>query len=121
MALLKGKQRKISIDFFEGVLVGIYGNWLISLLDNIDFAMVQWYHFILLCLSFVFLVAYFLSIILAGYKKYWTGLLAFHYSTWILPYFDLVGTNYQSVLFSLVGVMFFVSIYIVETRRSKQH
>lgn len=114
--------RRSNLDFVEGIIIGIYGNWLISLIDRIDFESIQPLYFAILLVSFVAFVIYF--IYLLSEKAEITSLrknlllTGFHYCGWLLVYYEYgIGTFAEKVFFSLLGMFLLSILLLAENRR----
>ena len=118
--------RNISLDFFEGLLVGIYGNWMIALYtDKIDFGKVTTNDFIILLISFLALIGYAYFMISKRGKittlKMYVLLTIIHTLGWGYVYSNVgIGNFYQKTMFFLIGLSLFVAIFLAEKTRLKE-
>lgn len=115
--------RKLNLDLVEGIVIGIYGNWLISLVDKINFENIPIDGLILLGISFLALIVYFgismsREIILSLHKN--ILLIALHYGGWIFVYSQYGrGTGYEKLFFAFLGVLLFGAFSKLEDERRK--
>lgn len=114
------EMRRLNLDFVEGIIIGVYGNWLISLIDKIDFESLQLLEYFLLLASFLAFILYFL-LILDGRQigSFYTNLLliGIHYYGWLSVYLREITP--EKILFSLVGLFLFFAMFVAERRRSE--
>jgi len=127
---LEGRNRLERLDLFEGIVIGIYGNWLISLVDKITFTRVLvlfgitlWgYQPICLVLSFAFLL------LLVGFSIFRPNLVTIrsvlvlsvgHFvGNWCALYVE--GFTIKNTFFLVIGTLLFCVIYICELIRVRR-
>jgi len=122
------------LDLFEGILIGIYGNWLISLVEKITFTKVLvlfgfplwWYQPFCIVFSFVSLI------LLIGFGifrpdylrgkvgRFWVLVLSFGHIMGISLALRLEVEFVQNYFFFGVGGLFFLLIYGCELIRIKR-
>ena len=117
-------------DFFLGVLIGIYGNWLISFLDRLVFPVekgtIFWVHYILVTLTFLMFIFY---LIFAYSKRRYTNYLLIAHT--ILPLFVFAFQDYlikndpvtlsQNMVFYAVGLTILCLLLAVEVNSSGRY
>ena len=107
--------------FLEGIAIGIYGNWLISLIEKIDFERIDVLNLMILSLSFSAFVGYFIYLTLGNSKLTTFHVNIFflgHYGCWLIAYLSFgKGDVFERVFFSFLGVLFFMLVYFAEKRR----
>jgi len=123
MTYLANQERRL--DLFEGLVIGIYGNWLISFADKISFEkFLVWYQPLCVALSFFTLIVLFaFSMFRPKLVTEWFG--------FIIGFGHLVGNcgallaegllqkNDLKVFFSIGSVLFLI-IYSIELQRIVQ-
>lgn len=115
------------LSIFEGIVIGIYGNWLISLLDKITFSrvpvflgVVLWYYQAV-CLVFSFACL----LLLVGFSVFrpdsttrlFVALMSIGHivGNWCILYFE--EFTLKNIVFLLVGVFLFFTLYACELYR----
>jgi len=119
------EQQLNRLTIFEALVLGIYGNWLISLLDKVSFEKSVWIFGIWyqsLCISLSFLTL----IVLVGYSIFAPMFLTTRFG-FILGFGHVAG-NYGALwaegftwfthFFFWLGTFLFLGIYIIELRRA---
>jgi hypothetical protein len=111
-----------NLDLYEGIIIGIYGNFLIALVDKIDFGAIPLFDTALLFVSYLAFIIYFIYQISAEHPMtaFWMNilLLAFHYYGWLSAYL-IQGITIERVFFSFVGVLLFGALFSAERKRTK--
>lgn len=112
------------INLFEGVVIGIYGNWLISLLDKISFEKKgqfagSWYQPLCIITSFsTILLLFAFSIFRPEFINKRMGfLLGFGHAVANIGALWVEGMTSKMWFFSLVGTFLFYIIFIIEMQR----
>jgi len=115
--------RRLNLDLFEGIIIGIYGNFLIALTDKIDFETIEPFNLVMLFVSFGAFIVYFVSQISARQPmtSFWMNILliAFHYYGWLSTYLSQ-GITIERIFFSFVGVLLFGALFYAEKERRKK-
>jgi len=118
------------LNLFEGIIIGIYGNWLISLLDKISFtkALVigetQFWYYQPFCIATSFVCLLLLVGIGVLKEQLLTrGLvvtLAFGHLTANSAAFFVEGYTFSNSFFLAIGILLFWLIYTSELVRSRE-
>jgi hypothetical protein len=114
---------------FEGIILGIYGNWLISLVERISYKpfavlgpLADWYQPYCLLASFgclSLLVA--LGVFQPKYLSRWlVALTAVGHVSANYAVLYVEGVNLENAVFFLIGAVLFFLIYLVELVRIKE-
>ncbi len=103
-----------SLDLFEGILIGIYGNWIISLVDKVNLD--QWYKPIAVIVSFICLILFFLVRVFKPELMLENRVLLLYLGhafgiAWSLDY------TVHNALFLGVGAILFIAIYKIDMER----
>ena len=125
------------LALFEGIIMGIYGNWLISAVDKITFTNVLiflgnplwWYQLVCMISSFASLIA---LLGLGVFRPRWLfrnrwvsrlyiAVLASGHLLFIYCALYVEGFSFQNFLFFVIGCMLFFLIYISELRRLRRN
>lgn len=118
MPRAKSGKREIT-TLFEGIIIGIYGNWLISLVDKISF---DFFHQrIVITLSFGCLVILvFLGYIRPDLQKRWV-VTTLSWGHLLFNFVAFIGEEITNkvVAFLGVGMFLFLVIFICEVERMK--
>jgi len=117
------------LSLFEGIIIGIYGNWLISLLDKISFTKVTvifdivfwWYQPTCMILSFSCLI---LLVFFSIFRPHLvTRRLVFTLATghFVGNYAGLwaEGFTIKTLFFLLIGTFLFFILYFIEIERMR--
>ena len=117
-------------SLFEGIIIGIYGNWLISLIEMISFTeplvigtlSLVWFQPFLIILSILCLIALVAIGIYGGkLETHWEViLLAIGHFTPISISLYVEGLIIQDIFFLAIGAPLFSMIYVVEYMRAKR-
>jgi len=119
-----------NVSLFEGIIIGLYGNWLISLIDKISFTqplkisglVIQWFQPFLFLVSMLSLIGLIAIGIFGGRletKKEVSALSIFH----IFPIglsFYLEDLLLKDLFFLSIGGILFAIIYSTEYLRAKE-
>lgn len=112
---------------FEGIIMGIYGNWLISAVDKITFTQALFQLFFMIS-SFAFLILFVGSWI---FRPRWLfrnrrvgryNVAVFGAGHLIFIYLALLaeGFSFKNLFFFTIGAILFFIIYYIELRRLKR-
>jgi hypothetical protein len=111
-----------NLDLYEGIIIGIYGNFLIAIIDKINLQTISHFNLALLFVSYLAFIVYFIYQISAEHPmttfKMNLLLIGFHYGGWLSAYL-LQGITTERAFFSFVGVLLFGALIYAEKRRMK--
>lgn len=113
--------RRLNLDVLEGIIIGIYGNWLISLIDKINFETLSPLYIVFLFISFTVFAWLFIWTIVKGHPISFGKtivVLAVHFSFWFIPY-TFQGVSIEKLFFSFVGATFFLALFVAEMARTR--
>ena len=116
------ENERLNLDFVEGLIIGIYGNWLIALIDKIDYVKIQIDGFLFLIVSFGALGLYFFFLlsgrVQTSFRKN-VFLVFLHYSGWLYVYttYGNFQNLYEEIAFSFIGLILFALLNLAENRR----
>jgi len=122
--------KREDLNLFEGIIIGLYGNWLISLIDKIDFEKItrldialQVANVGMLIVSFLFLILFFGYSIIKTRSvpiKSLLEALILHFLTWLtLLLFFPKGNRMELVFFGFLGFVLLSTLMICETVRRR--
>jgi hypothetical protein len=118
------------LNLFEGIVIGIYGNWLISFLDKISFtkalviSSTQIWLYQPFCIAFSFVCLLLLIGIGVLKEQLLTRglviMLAFGHLVANWAAFFVEGYTFSNIFFYAIGILLFSLIYISELVRSRE-
>jgi hypothetical protein len=118
------------LNLFEGIVIGIYGNWLISFVDKISFTKVlvigetQYWLYQPICIGFSFVCLLLLVGIGVLKEQLLTHglvvMLAFGHLTANWATFYVEGYTFSNSFFLAIGALLFSLIYVSELVRSRE-
>jgi len=114
--------RRLNLDFLEGIIIGIYGNWLISLIDKINFETLSPLYIVFLSVSFTVFAWLFIWTIVKGHPISFGKtivVLAVHFSFWFIPYTIQGVFSIEKSFFSFVGATLFLALIFAEMARTR--
>jgi len=120
--------RRDRLLLFEGIIIGIYGNWLISLIDKISFTKnliisgieIPFVQPILILISFACLILLIaIEIFQPRLLTRWSVAIIANIH-WVTYWFVLLGedTAPKTIMFLLIGILLYMMIYFCEAYRA---
>ena len=113
--------------FLEGVIVGVYGNWLISYVDKIQAELssvhlTQWVQLTLVCFSLVAFMGFIIFMFLEPKMRSWLILLAGFIHLFLLYYAHFLSVLEYSLpvyMQFVMGVSFLFILYFIDMQRKR--
>lgn len=114
-------RRTSNLDFLEGIIIGIYGNWLISLIDHIDFETIGSLSIVLPASFIVFIFLFIWKIVTRHPISFGVTIiaLAVHFVCWVIPYYTSQEFSIHKFVFGTIGATLFLGLVFAEMARTR--